>query len=153
MPANPQSLKRGQKMPNSYSKELLADIHIRLDQEGLNSLTEKEVSVLLSEAISTSATFIVDRLTTHIDAQTEQLIAHMDIQTKQLMRHSEAQTDRIIQELHFIRGGITDLREDMAHIRKDLEQSRFWTKVTSIGLWAVAAGLIANLIFEMLANG
>ena len=151
-------------MPNSYSKELLADIHIRLDQEGLNGLTEKEVSVLLSEEISTSATFIVDRLTTHIDAQTEQLtthidaqtdqlIAHMDIQTKQLMRHSEAQTDRIIQELHFIRGGITDLREDMAHIRKDLEQSRFWAKVTSIGLWAVAAGLIANLIFEMLTNG
>jgi hypothetical protein len=80
-------------MPNSYSKELLADIHIRLDQEGLNGLTEKEVSVLLSEEISTSATFIVDQLTTHIDAQTEQLTTHIDAQTEQLTTHIDAHPD------------------------------------------------------------
>jgi hypothetical protein len=73
-------------MPNSYSKELLADIHIRLDQEGLNGLTEKEVSVLLSEEISTSATFIVDQLTTHIDAQTEQLTTHIDAKPNSSLR-------------------------------------------------------------------
>lgn len=150
-------------MPNSFSKELLADIHIRLDQEGLNGLTEKEVSVLLSEGISTSAVFIVDQLTTHMDAQTEQLtthidaqtdklIAHMDIQTERLMKHSEVQTNRIIQALHFLREDIAGLRENMDNIRKDLEQSRFWAKITGIGLWAVAAGLIANLIFQMLTK-
>jgi predicted nucleic acid-binding Zn-ribbon protein len=104
----------------------------------------------------------------------------MDIQTEQLMKHSTAQTDRIIQELYLLQGGIkylqdnvvglredvaglredvaglredvAGLREDMTDIRKELEQSRFWAKITGIGLWTVVAGIIANFIFEMLTK-
>ena len=164
-------------MPELFSRELLADIHIRLDQEGLKGLTEKELSVLLSETISNSATFVVEQLGERLDSQTEQLIEHLDsqteqligrldsqtkqlmahaekqtdrivqhidVQTEQLMKHSEIQTNRIIQELKPIR--------ELQFIRADLAHSLFWIKIVGGGLWAVAASLIANLLFQILTK-
>ena len=63
-------------MRELFSKELLADIHIRLDREGLQGLSEKEISVLLSETITNSTTFIVEQITGHADIQTDRLIEH-----------------------------------------------------------------------------
>ncbi len=175
-------------MHELFSRELLADIHIRLDQEGLKGLTEKELSVLLSETISNSATFVVEQLgecldsqteqlgerldsqteqlIEHLDSQTEQLIEHLDSQTKQLMAHAEKQTDRIVQHIdaqteqlmkhseiqtNRIVQELKPIRE-LQFIRADLAHSRFWMKIVGGGLWAVAASLIANLLFQILTK-
>jgi hypothetical protein len=144
-------------MRELFSKELLADIHIRLDREGLQGLSEKEISVLLSETITDSATFIVnqitghaeaqtDRLIQHIDAQTELLIQHIDAQTERLMKHSEIQTDRIIREL----GNKID--EAIQPIHAELAYFRFWVKILVGGVWAVAASIIASILFQLLTK-
>jgi len=122
-------------MRELFSKELLADIHIRLDREGLQGLTEKESTVLLSETITNSATFVVNQITGHADAQTDRLIQHMDAQTERLMKHSEIQTDRILHELQ-------PIREDLAYFR-------LRAKFLIGGVWAVAASIIAGILFQL----
>jgi len=144
-------------MRELFSKELLADIHIRLDREGLQGLSEKEISVLLSETLTNSTTFIVeqitghadiqtdrliqhidaqtDRLIQHIDAQTDQLVQHISAQTQQLMKHSEIQTDRILRELQ-------PIREDLAYFR-------LRAKFLIGGVWAVAASIIAGILLQL----
>ena len=212
-------------MHELFSRELLADIHIRLDQEGLKRVTEKELSVLPSETISNSATFVVEQLGERLgsqteqliehldsqteqlgerldsqteqliehldsqteqlgerldsqteqlieqlgerlDSQTEQLIGHLDSQTKQLMAHAEKQTDRIVQHIDAQTGQLMKHSEiqtnrivqelkpirELQFIRADLAYSRFWTKIVGGGVWAVAASLIANLLFQILTK-
>ena len=125
-------------MRELFSKELLADIHIRLDREGLQGLTEKESTVLLSETITNSATLTME----HSETQTDRLIQHIDAQTERLMKHSEIQTDRIIREL----GNKID--EAIQPVHAELAYFRFWVKILVGGVWAVAASLIAGLLFQ-----
>ena len=122
-------------MRELFSKELLADIHIRLDREVLQGLSEKEISVLLSETFTNSATFIVEQITGHADIQTDRLIQHIDAQTDRLMKHSEIQTDRILHELQ-------PIREDLAYFRL---RAKFLIR----GVWAVAASIIASILFQL----
>ena len=125
-------------MRELFSKELLADIHIRLDREGLQGLTEKESTVLLSETITNSATLTME----HAETQTDRLIQHMDAQTERLMKHSEIQTDRII------RGLGNKIDEAIQPVHAELAYFRFWVKILVGGVWAVAASLIAGLLFQ-----
>ena len=129
-------------MRELFSKELITDIHIRLDREGLQGLDEKELSVLLSETISTSATFVVEQITEHAEGQTDRLVQHIDAQTQQLMKHNEIQTDRI---LHKIDEVVQPFHAQLAYFR-------FWTKILVGGVWAVVASLIASILFQLLAK-
>ena len=126
-------------MRELFSKELLADIHIRLDREGLQGLTEKESTVLLSETITNSATLTME----HAETQTDRLIQHLDAQTERLMKHSEIQTDRIIREL----GNKID--EAIQPVHAELVYFRFWVKILVGGVWAVAASIIASILFQL----
>ncbi len=133
-------------MRELFSRELLADIHIRLDREGLQGLTEKESTVLLSETITHSATLTMehaetqtDRLIQHIDAQTDRLVQHIDAQTERLMKHSEIQTDRI---LHKIDEAIQPVHAELAYFR-------LRAKFLIGGVWAVAASIIASILFQL----
>jgi len=128
------------KMRELFSKELLADIHIRLDREGLQGLTEKEITVLLSETITDSTTLIME----HAETQTDRLVQHINAQTQQLMKHSEIQTDRIIREL----GNKID--EAIQPIHAELAYFRFWVKILVGGVWAVAASIIAGILLQLL---
>ena len=88
-------------MRRQYSEELLKDIHIRLDRQGLDGLTEKEIMVLLLEEIVLLSDEIAES------------------------------TDRIIATIH-----------------QTVRPIQFWAKVIGSGLWAVAASLIASIIFK-----
>ena len=122
-------------MRELFSRELLADIHIRLDREGLQGLSEKEISVLLSETITNSATLTME----HAETQTDRLIQHMDAQTERLMKHSEIQTDRI---LHKIDEAIQPVHAELAYFR-------LRAKFLIGGVWAVAASIIAGILLQL----
>ncbi len=126
-------------MRELFSRELLADIHIRLDREGLQGLTDKESTVLLSETITHSATLTME----HAETQTDRLIQHIDAQTERLMKHSEIQTDRIIREL----GNKID--EAIQPIHAELAYFRLRAKFLIGGVWAVAASIIASILFQL----
>ncbi len=122
-------------MRELFSRELLADIHIRLDREGLQGLTDKEITVLLSETITNSATLTME----HAETQTDRLIQHIDAQTERLMKHSEIQTDRI---LHKIDEAIQPVHAELAYFR-------LRAKFLIGGVWVVAASIIANILFQL----
>ncbi len=139
-------------MRELFSRELLADIHIRLDREGLQGLTDKESTVLLSETITHSATLTMehaetqtDRLIQHIDAQTERLMKHSEIQTERLIQHIDAQTERLMKHSEIQTDRI--LRE-LQPIREDLAYFRFRAKFLIGGVWAVAASIIAGILLQ-----
>ncbi len=99
-------------MRKRYSEDLLKDIHIRLDQRGLEGLTEKEMMVLLSEDIVL--------LSEDIAESTEYLATKIDQSTSQMI----------------------------ATIHQTVRPIHFWAKVIGSGIWAVAASLIASIIFR-----
>jgi len=150
-------------MRELFSRELLADIHIRLDREGLQGLTEKESTVLLSETITHSATLTMehaetqtDRLIQHINAQTERLVQHMDAQTDRLIQHMDAQTDRLVQHMDAQTQQLmkhseiqTDrILRELQPIREDLAYFRLRAKFLIGGVWAVAASIIAGILLQ-----
>ena len=61
-------------MRSLFSNELLADIHIRLDREGLQGLTDKEIAVLLSESITGSVTPLITEIMAHTGKKPDRLI-------------------------------------------------------------------------------
>jgi ABC-type transporter Mla subunit MlaD len=105
-----------------------------------------------------------DRLVQHIDTQTAQLMKQAELQTglliqesqaqtEQLMKHSEIQADRIIHELgNQIERSVQPIREDFTAIRGDLGDFRFRMKFLIGGVWAVAASIIANILFQILTK-
>lgn len=99
-------------MRKRYSEELLKDIHIRLDRQGLDGMSEKEMMVLLSEDIVL--------LSEDIAESTEYLATKIDQSTSQII----------------------------ATIHQTVGPLHFWAKVIGSGLWAVAASLIASIIFR-----
>ena len=158
-------------MRELFSRETLTDIHIRLDRDGLQGITDKEISVLLSEAIYTSSTFVVEQLTERLNAQTQQLTVHAEKQTDRIVQELQSARGEIVQELQSVRGEIVqelqsvrgEIVEELQSIRGEIGQqlqsisgnlaySRLWTKIIGVGLWAIAASLIANLLFQMLTK-
>ncbi len=114
-------------MRRRYSEELLKDIHIRLDKHGLEGITEQEMMVLRSEDAAESTDYLAEKIdqstaqiTDKIDQSTAQIIAKIDQSTAQIMET----IDRNVGPIHF------------------------WAKVIGSGLWAVAASLIASIIFR-----
>lgn len=65
-------------MRKFFSEELLSEIHIKLDKQGLDGLSEKEVMVLNQEAIQGTIVDSTDFLGAKIDNETEQLSAKID---------------------------------------------------------------------------
>ena len=54
-------------MRKLFSEDLIAGINKKLDIEGLQSLDDKEIAVLLSEQNTNSSTWIVDELSGQIN--------------------------------------------------------------------------------------
>ena len=102
------------------SEDLLRDIHIRLDRQGLEELSEKEMMVLLSEDIAESTEYLGEYLGGKIDQSTAQILDKIDQSTSQMI----------------------------ATIHQTVRPIHFWAKVIGSGIWAVAASLIASIIFR-----
>jgi len=137
-----------------YSKELLAEIHIRLDREGLDGLTEKEISVLLSEQLDQSTERIVSR----IDQSTEQICNKLDevvlpiydkLDETVLPIHDKL--DRAVLSINNkIDEAVSPVHQELTRFRAKVD---LWAKVISSGIWAVVASLIASLIFKACGAG
>lgn len=151
-----------------FSKELLADIHIRLDREGLQGLDEKEISVLLSEQLEDTTQQITDKmgnLSKQLDKSTEQICVEIGQSTLQIGDKIMQMGDKIDQSTAQIitqMGGKIDqstaqvcekIDEAVSPIHQELARFHSWAKLLVVGVWAVVASLIASLIFKACGGG
>jgi len=133
-------------MRKFFSEELLSEIHIKLDKQGLDGLSEKEIMVLNQEAtvdstylLSAKMGGMTEQLSAKMDDMTEQLSVKMDDMTEQL----SARIDGVVKEIGIkIDGAVEPVYWELRHFRR-------WSKIVAAGIWAVAASLIASLIFKM----
>lgn len=140
-----------------FSKELLADIHIRLDREGLRGLEDKEIDVLSSEQLEDTTqqlTDKIDNLSKQLDKSTEQICVKIDQSTGQIITQIcnkiDQSTLQICGKIDEIGGKID---EAVSPIHQELTRFHAWTKVLVAGVWAVVASLIASLIFKACGAG
>jgi len=172
----------------SFSNELLTEIHIKLDKQGLEGLDEKELMVLLTEEVSDSTDRLDDisrttnEISTKIDHTAERLDTSIDLATKQItiiepiaeqvgeIHHTVKEistkidylmpiidtTQQISEKMDNLSGkmdnisakideSVTPLKEEIIKFRRTISLS---TKLLISGIWAVAASLIASLIFK-----
>jgi hypothetical protein len=114
-------------MRKSFSEDLIAAINKKLDLQGLQSLDDKEIAVLLSEQITHSSTLIIDELGDKIDGLGDKIDG--------LREELSGKIDGVGKELHLF-------REDFAVLRSG-------AKLLIGTLWAVIASIIANIIFQI----
>ncbi|MBM3241598.1 hypothetical protein FJZ31_35400 [Candidatus Poribacteria bacterium] len=140
-----------------FSKELLADIHIRLDKEGLRGLDDKEMIVLLSEQSEDSTQQItdkIDNLSKKLDRSTEQICVKIDQSTLQICNRVDQSTERICGKIYESTEQICGkIDEAILPIHKELTRFHSWARMLVAGVWAVAASLIASLIFKACGAG
>ena len=184
----------------SFSNELLTEIHIKLDKQGLEGLDDKELMVLLTEEVSDSTDRLdnisrttngisakidhaTDEISTQIDNTAERLGTSIDLAAKQIIMRIEPVAEQVGEIHHTVKEistkidylmpiidttqqisekmdnlsgkmdnisakideSVTPLKEEIIKFRRTISLS---TKLLISGIWAVAASLIATLIFK-----
>lgn len=110
----------------SFSTELLTEIHIKLDKQGLEGLDEKELIVLLTEEVSDSTEQL-----DNISRTTNEISTKID--------HTAGQITVKIDE------SVTPIQAEIIKLRRTIS---LWAKLLVSAIWAVSASLIASLIFK-----
>jgi len=140
-----------------FSKELLADIHIRLDREGLQGLDEKEISVLLSEQLEDTTQQITDKmgnLSKQLDKSTEQICVEIGQSTAQIITQMGGKVDQMGGKVDQSTAQVCEkIDEAVLPIHQELARFHSWAKLLVVGVWAVVASLIASLIFKACGGG
>jgi hypothetical protein len=107
-----------------FSSELLANIHIKLDKEGLEGIEEKELMVLLD-----------DRAARRLYETSTEIIAEIRQTRKELK-----------EEIGILR---TDLKEEIGSLRTSATRIGWYILGTLI---TIALGIIANLIVALIVK-
>ncbi|MBC8229832.1 hypothetical protein H8E77_09820 [bacterium] len=106
----------------SFSNELLTEIHIKLDKQGLEGLDDKELMVLLTEEVSDSTDRLdnisrttngisakidhaTDEISTQIDNTAERLGTSIDLAAKQIIMKIEPVAEQV-SDMHHTLGEI-----------------------------------------------
>lgn len=149
-----------------FSKDLLAKIHIKLDTEGLNSLSEKEVIVLLAEQNRDSTEFLAKQ----IQGGNEQIRQTQDKILTEVTLSRKTQ-DKILIEVTQIGQTLFGMLQTQDKMLQEMYQSRqaqekwqqtqenkidkliYWAKWVIAAGGAVAASVLANLIWEAIIKG
>ncbi|MBM3238019.1 hypothetical protein FJZ31_17145 [Candidatus Poribacteria bacterium] len=90
-----------------FSNELLAEIHIKLDKQGVEGLDEKEMMVLLTEEVSDSTyrldniSRMTNEISTKIDHTAERLDTSIALAAKQIIMRIEPVAEQV-GEIHHI---------------------------------------------------
>jgi len=155
-------------MKKSFSDDTLSNIHIKLDKQGLEGVSEKELLVLIDDKLEDST----QRVCAQIEDSTAPILIEVQgvrLEVKEM--HSEMQEMRVemCAELQGIRSGMQGmhtemqgLSSEMRGMRTDIQGMHFevkemhlslrnlnlWAKVLAGGIWAVFASLIAGLVFR-----
>ncbi len=139
-------------MRKLFSEDLISAINKKLDLEGLQSLDDKEIAVLLSEQITHSSTLIIDELGDKIDGLGDKI----DGLRKELGDKIDGLGDKIDglrEELGDKIDGLGDkidgLGKELQSFRADFALLRSGAKLLIGTLWAVIASIIANIIFQI----
>ena len=148
-------------MKKSFSDDMLSTIHIKLDKQGLEGVSEKELLVLIDDKLEDST----QRVCAQIEDSTAPILTEVQgvrLEVKEM--HSE------MQEMHTeVKGMRAEIHAELQGMRADMQETRtevqgmhfevkemhldlrnlnFWAKMLVGGTWAVAASLIASLIFR-----
>ncbi|MBM3243206.1 hypothetical protein FJZ31_43655 [Candidatus Poribacteria bacterium] len=121
-----------------FSSELLANIHIKLDKEGLEGISEKELMVLLD-----------DRAARRLYETSTEIIGEL----RQTRKELKEEIGGLREEIGSLR---TELKEEMGSLREEI--GSFRTGAIRIGwyilgtLITIALGIIANLIVALIVK-
>ncbi|MBI1925202.1 hypothetical protein HYR99_13250 [Candidatus Poribacteria bacterium] len=144
-------------MRKLFLDDLIAAINKKLDLEGLQSLDDKEIAVLLSEQMTHSSTLIIDELSNKIDGLQEELGDKIDGLSDKIDGLGD-KIDGLREELSGtinalgkeLSGKIDGLGKELQLLREDVAFLRSGAKLLIGTLWAVIASIIANIIFQII---
>jgi len=130
-----------------FSKKLLAEIHIKLNKKGLNTLSEKEVIILLAEQNQESPELIAEQNRKPIRTQDEIL---KGIAEPRQTFVSMLQTQNEMRQKMYDARQVQEKRQRTQD--KEIDKLICWAKWFIVASGAVTAGVWANLIWKIITK-
>ena len=162
-------------MKKSFSDDTLSNIHIKLDKQGLEGVSEKELLVLIDDKLEDST----QRVCAQIEDSTAPILIEVQgvrLEVKEMRSEMQEMRVEICTELQGIRADMQGIRSEMQGMRSEMQEMHteirgmrtdiqgmhfevkemhlglqnlnLWAKVLAGGIWAVFASLIAGLVFR-----